>query len=79
MPTAFELAKEHGKKDWQIIKVVIIILAGIAFALIGLSVIALAAFYVPIIIVAVVLVALYRKWKDAEARGSGVKIQSPNG
>ena len=79
LPTAFELAKEHGKKDWQIIKVVIIILAGIAFALIGLSVIALAAFYVPIIIVAVVLVALYRKWKDAEARGSGVKIQSPNG
>lgn len=79
MPTAFELAKEHGNKEWQIVKVVIIILVGIAFALIGLSVIALAAFYVPIILVAVVLVALYKRWKDAEAKGSAFKKQSPNG
>lgn len=78
MPTAFELAKEHGNKGWQITKVVIIILVGIAFALIGLSVIVLAAFYVPVIIVAVVIVALYKKWKDSEVKGSGFKRQSPN-
>ena len=79
LPTAFELAKEHGKKGWQIVKIIIIILVGIAFALIGLSVIALAAFYVPIIVAAVVLVLLYRRWKEAEVNGSSFKRQSPNG
>jgi Zn ribbon nucleic-acid-binding protein len=64
LPTGFELAKRYEKKSWQIAKIGIIILAGIAFVLVGLPVIALAAFFVPIIIAAVVFVILYRRWKQ---------------
>lgn len=63
LPTAFELAKSREKKSWQVAKIVIIIVAGIAFSLVGLFVIALAAFFVPIVIAAVIVVILYQRWK----------------
>lgn len=68
LPTAFELAKGHEKTSWRVGKIAIIILAGIAFSLVGLSVIALAAFFVPIIIAAVISVILYTRWKEKKAR-----------
>lgn len=64
---AFELAKEYEKKSWQFAKIAIIVIVGIAFVLVGLSVIALAAFFVPIIIAAVVFIILYRRWKEKKA------------
>lgn len=67
LPTAFELARGYEKKSWLITKIVIMVLAGIAFSLVGLSVISLAAFFVPIIIVAVIFVILYRRWKEKKA------------
>jgi len=67
LPMGFELAIGHEKKSWQIAKIVIIIVAGIAFGLVGLFVIALAAFFVPIVIAAVIVILLYNKWKESEA------------
>ncbi len=64
-PTSFELVKSREKKSWLIVKIMIIVLAGIGFSLVGLSVIALAAFFVPIVIVAVIVVLLYRRWKQS--------------
>lgn len=70
LPTGFELARAHEKKSWLFVKIAIIVLAGIAFSLVGLSVIALAAFYAPIIIAVVIAVILYRRWKE---RKPGIK------
>ena len=67
LPTAFELAKDHEKKSWQLAKIGIIVLVGIGFAFVGLSVIALAAFYAPIIVAVVIIVILYRRWKEKKA------------
>lgn len=64
LPTAFELAKDTETKSRQFAKIGIIIVAVIIFAFIGLSVIALAAFYVPIIIVAIIIAVLYKRWKE---------------
>jgi hypothetical protein len=61
LPTVFELAKRHETKSRQLTKIGIIIVAVIVFAFLGLSVIALAAFYVPIIIIAVIVLVLYRR------------------
>lgn len=69
LPTAFELAKDHGTKSWQVAKIAIIILALTAFVFFGLSLIVLAAFYVPIIIVPVIVVLAYRRWKEKKAKG----------
>lgn len=66
LPTSFELAKDNETKSWQIAKISIIVIVGIAFVLVGLFVIALAAFFVPIIIVAVIFIMLYRRWKEKE-------------
>lgn len=63
----FELAISHEKKSWQIAKIVIIIVAGIAFGFVGLFVIALAAFFVPIVIAAVIVLLLYRRWKESDS------------
>lgn len=68
LPTAFELARKHEKKSWQITKIVIIVLVGIAFALVGLSIITLAAFYLPLILVPVIVVLLYRRWTEKQAK-----------
>ena len=68
LPTAFELAKKRESKSWFIVKIVIIVLAGIAFSLVGLSVIALSAFFVPIIIAVVILILVHRKWKEHDAK-----------
>lgn len=62
LPTSFELAKDNETKSWQMAKISIIVIVGIAFVLVGIFVIALAAFFVPIIIVAVIFVMLYRRW-----------------
>lgn len=65
---AFELARKPESKSWQIVKIVIIVLAGIAFVLVGLSVIALSAFFVPIVIAVVIFVLLYGRWKQKKAK-----------
>ena len=70
IPTSFELARQQEKKSWQIAKVVIIALVGVLFATIGLSLIVMAAFYLPFIVVAVIIIYLYKKWKDSEAQPS---------
>ncbi|MGI0013161.1 MAG: hypothetical protein ACREBU_06940 [Nitrososphaera sp.] len=67
LPTTFELAKGYEKKSWLFAKIIIILLAGIAFSLVGFSVIALAAFFVPVIIAAVIFIILYRRWKEKKA------------
>ena len=69
-PTTFELPKTNEKKSSQLTKIIIIILAGIAFVSVGLAVITLAAFFVPIIIAAVIFIVLYRRWKEKEAKTS---------
>lgn len=69
LPTAFELARDHGTKSWQAIKFTIIGLGIIAFVFVGLPIIATAAFYVPVIIVAVIVILTYRRWKEKKARG----------
>ena len=69
LPTAFELAKDHGTKSWQAVKFAIIGLALIAFVFVGLPTIALAAFLVPIIVAAVIIVLAYRRWKEKKANG----------
>lgn len=68
MPMAFELAKDSETKNWQFAKITIIVLAGIAFIFLGLSVITLAAFYAPIIIAVVILIVLYERWKEKKVR-----------
>ena len=68
LPTAFELAREPESIEKILVKVVLIMLAGIVFTLVGLSVIALAAFYVPIIVAAVIAIVVYRKWKSRPAQ-----------
>jgi len=70
LPTSFELASQREKKSWQVTKVVIIVLAGVLFATIGLSLIVMAAFYLPFILVAVVIIYLLKKWRDSEAQPS---------
>lgn len=67
LPTAFELPKDYETKSRQFVKIGIIVLAVIVFAFLGLSVIALAAFYVPIIIAVVIGVMLYRRWSEKNA------------
>ena len=47
-------------------KYVLVGLVGFLFATIGLALIVMAAFYVPFIVVAVILIYLYKKWKDSE-------------
>lgn len=68
LPTAFELAREPESREKILVKVILIILAGIVFTLVGLSVIALAAFYVPVIVAAVIAIVVYRKWKSRPAQ-----------
>lgn len=70
LPTAFELPKGNETKSKLLLKIGLIILAGIAFTTVGLFVIALAAFFVPIIIAGVIVVLLYRRWKE---KSSGQK------
>ena len=64
LPTGFELALRQEKKRWQITKIAIIILVGVLFVTVGLFVIALAAFYLPLIIAAVILVMIYQRWRE---------------
>lgn len=66
LPTAFELPKGDEKTSWGIVRIVIIILAGIGFVFVGLSLIVLAAFFVPIIIAAVIAILFYRRWKEKQ-------------
>ena len=68
LPTAFELPKNNEPKSKQFAKIGIIIIAVILFAFLGLSVIALATFFVPIIIAAVIVVVLYSRWKEKKTR-----------
>jgi predicted nucleic-acid-binding Zn-ribbon protein len=63
LPTAFQSSQVQEKKSWQVAKIVIIVIVGIAFSLVGIFVIALAAFLVPVIIAAVIFVLLYQRWK----------------
>jgi hypothetical protein len=64
LPTTYSLARNEENKSWQIVKIIIIILAGLAFVFVGLSIIVMAAFYVPIILVAVIIILLYSRWKE---------------
>jgi Zn ribbon nucleic-acid-binding protein len=64
LPTEFELAKDHESKSWQFVKFTIIGLALIAFIFFGLSTIALGAFFVPIIVAAVIVILAYRRCKE---------------
>jgi Zn ribbon nucleic-acid-binding protein len=73
LPMSFELAKTQEKRSWQITKIGIMVIAGIAFVLVGLSVIVLAAFFVPVIIGAVILILLYGRWKDKKRSGPAIK------
>lgn len=66
LPTAFESPKNNEPKSRQFAKIGIILVAVVLFAFLGLSVIALAAFFVPIVIAAVVGIMLYRRWKGKE-------------
>ena len=66
LPTSFELSKGNEKKSWLVVKIMIIILVGIVFAF-SWPFIALAAFYVPIIIAPVIVILLYRRWKEKQA------------
>lgn len=66
LPTGFELAKKHETKSWLIAKIVIIILAGIAFALTWPFLITLA---LPLTVAAVIVILLYTRWKEKQAKG----------
>lgn len=67
LPTGFMLARKAESREKILVKIILIILAGIVFSLIGLSVIAMAAFYLPLIVAAVIAVLAYRKWKSKSA------------
>src|SRR5438093_371949 len=64
LPTSFELPKGHPKTSWQIAKIVIITLVGIGFLFGGLTVLVSALFSPPIIIAVVIVIILYRRWKE---------------
>jgi len=66
LPKAYRLAKNQENKGWEALKIIIIILSGIAFVFVGLSVIVLAAFFVPIVIFAVIVILLYQRRKERQ-------------
>ncbi len=62
LPSAYELLTRKQMKQNELIRTIaIIVLAGIVFVLFGLSVIVMAALFVPIIIAAVVIILWYQR------------------
>ena len=76
LPTSYELAESQNKTTWDPGKLVIIVLAGIAFVFAWLWVITLAAFYAPIILVVAVVILLYRRRMGKKGERAGTPSPS---
>jgi hypothetical protein len=70
--------KADEKKSWQFVKILIIVIEVIAFGIVGLSVIALAAFFKPIIIAAMMVVIPIEDEKRNEGVMKAVHLHYPS-
>lgn len=67
LPTAFELPNRRESKNRLILKIVIIILAGIVFVSIGLSLIVMLVWAAPFLAAALIVAKMYQRTKNKNA------------
>ena len=68
LPTGFELAKENEGKGMEILKIVLIILAGIFFVMVGLYLIIMRVWIAPIFFAALIIFKVYKRSRNRVAK-----------
>ncbi|HEY7733627.1 MAG TPA: hypothetical protein VIB07_02425 [Nitrososphaera sp.] len=68
VPTGFELAKEPEKKTRLLLKIAVIVLAGIVFVSIGLSLIIMAVWIAPFLVAALIFYKFYQRQTKSKTK-----------